>query len=500
MLLCRRSCPTTKQVWESVSHEIGEEWAPGLHLHKHKQRQQQHSLPHLTSVHSCVAGHTLGLSHDGFWTIRNGVEVYEQYYRGNTAFAPIMGYAGGAQFTQWNNGQYPAGAKPNNTEDDLAIIGDVRRNGLPPLADEAGNTAETALALCSASNCSEPEPSTGRATVRIDAIANSGTDKDFFSFTAGVPGNAIITIDYVPVWIQRVSETQAFVAQRGNLRLDLAFSDGAVILDKGGPYKTNAWRQVMRATLPAAGTYTFWVQPTTLTDPDNTLQLPTNYGNVGDYTITLEFPQAQPVLPSPSPSPVPSPSPSPLPSPSPSPSPQIPPIENCVAKLDCDILGLCTAGCGCLNETTCKCNATQGFTAGTYRGLPQCMWALQKWVAAPTKIGYFRAKTNTRVRLPWSLLSGGVAGCPAAGKKVLKAAGITIGTTLSACPTGTPVSLAAATITQANDFQSCSRGSGYTVFTAKAAGVASTVAKRCRMLTVKTSDGRTFTGTIYVSK
>lgn len=80
-------------------------------------------------------GHSLGLHHDGS---TNPVAAYSF---GTSAWGPIMGGAGNAQYVTWSKGEY---AFANNSEDDLAVMGSF---GAPPLADLVGDTPASAQLL-----------------------------------------------------------------------------------------------------------------------------------------------------------------------------------------------------------------------------------------------------------------------------------------------------------------------------------------------------------------
>jgi hypothetical protein len=97
----------------------------------------------------------------------------------------------------------PAGTygTPTNTEDDITIIGST----LPLLQDEAGNTAATAEPVCNISTCTAsalPRGSTRKRAV-VHAVANSGTDVDYYSFVACDAGPVSITVQYVTGMSQR---------------------------------------------------------------------------------------------------------------------------------------------------------------------------------------------------------------------------------------------------------------------------------------------------------
>jgi hypothetical protein len=99
---------------------------------------------------------------------------------------------------------HPAGnlepsGKPNNNEDDISIISSY----LPLLPDEAGDTEATAVPLCDYGKCTPPNAVTKRVQAVVQAVANSGSDKDYYSFAAAAAGPVTIRVDYVPGFSQR---------------------------------------------------------------------------------------------------------------------------------------------------------------------------------------------------------------------------------------------------------------------------------------------------------
>jgi Metallo-peptidase family M12B Reprolysin-like len=99
-----------------------------------------------TSAKSCAEaasheiGHTLGLAHDGRGA--SGGQPREEYYEGHgsgaTGWAPIMGVGYYRQLTQWSRGEY---ARANNTQDDVAIMGENLK--IPLLNDDHGSKRDT---------------------------------------------------------------------------------------------------------------------------------------------------------------------------------------------------------------------------------------------------------------------------------------------------------------------------------------------------------------------
>jgi hypothetical protein len=230
-----------------------------------------------------------------------------------------------------------------------------------------------------------------------------------------------------------------------------------------------------------AGTYKFFVEPTIHVDTNRTLDLPSNYGNVGDYTITVEYPGV------------------------------IPPPD-CNPLTTCNPRSICSSGCSCSTTTsgapTCSCNAAQGLKRGTLAGKPACIWNLlqpttgvaPKW-SVPSNIGFFAAPARGLVKIPW--LS---TGCPAAGKSVVSSAVLLSAT---ACPTpaaATAAPLDLAGTSETVNTENCTvssavpgRRAGYRVMRVVLAGGAAPVVGTCYGFRVATTDGRAYNGVMQVT-
>ncbi|WIA36098.1 hypothetical protein OEZ86_007449 [Tetradesmus obliquus] len=468
-------------------------------------------------------GHLFGLTHDGLLTTSTPQPVLYEYYTGpelgyqilqtattskgttltvttNLApWAPIMGSAAAALFSVWNNGQYGSTEKtgtPNNQQDDITILSNTAAHGLPRLPDEAGDSETNAAALCTAiGTCSASAATAGYVRATANAVINSGTDQDYFSFTANAAGSITIRIDYTPPWGQEIFQdagpygtfSYSVPFPRSDLRLDLGFPAGSLFSDVVKPQSSIVdASQTFMATVPAAGTYKFFVAPTTQVDTNRTLDLPSNYGNVGDYTLTVEYPGTVP--------------------------PPAPPPD-CSNLTTCNPKSICSSGCSCstpaTGSPTCSCNAAQGLKRGMLAGKPACIWNLlqptsgavsPKW-SLPTAIGFFSAPARGLVKLPW--LS---TGCPAAGKKVVASA--TLLSPAKDCPSNAaaavPLELAGAS--EVVNSENCtaipavpSRRAAYRVMRVVLAGGVAPVAGRCYGLRVVTSDGRAYSGVVLVS-
>jgi hypothetical protein len=112
-------------------------------------------------------GHTMGLDHDG---LNDGTE----YFMGNGLWAPIMGNSYTKAMSQWSKGEYN---DANNTEDDVAIIGE--ENGFGFRADDAGNTTGTALAL------KTEDDNVTILPAKNHGVISKANDIDVYSFNTG---------------------------------------------------------------------------------------------------------------------------------------------------------------------------------------------------------------------------------------------------------------------------------------------------------------------------
>jgi hypothetical protein len=227
------------------------------------------------------------------------------------------------------------------------------------------------------------------------------------------------------------------------------------------------------------GTYTFFVAPTVQISTDSTYDLPSNYGNVGDYSLTVEFPGgAQP--------------------------------PDCNTLTTCNPRNICTSGCSCSSPATgapiCSCNAALGLKRGNLAGKSACVWNLlqpsfaevPKW-SIPGNIGYFSAPVRSLVKLPWTST-----GCPAAGKALITSAVLK---GVRPCPNTTfPTPLELAGSSELVNTEKCTvnpvvptRRQLYRVMRVVLAGGAVPTAGSCYGLRVATSDGRAYNGVMQVT-
>ena len=225
-------------------------------------------------------GHNLGLSHDA--TSASG------YYRGHgsgaSSWGPIMGAAYGRQVTQWSSGEY-AGA--NNREDDTAIIKD--RLGLR--ADDHANTAAGATPLVTSAGgivaSTSVERDMNNARPENKGLIGSRSDVDVFVFTAAA-GPLALTV--APV---RMPANTA--GANLDVRVQLYAEGGALVASAGADGNTGA---VLSRTV-SAGRYYLHVSGV-----GDALTPYSDYGSLGQYSISGSIPVATLNKTPPSPNPM----------------------------------------------------------------------------------------------------------------------------------------------------------------------------------------------------
>jgi PKD repeat protein len=198
------------------------------------------------------AGHNMGLSHDG--TSSSG--YYSGHGSGETGWAPIMGVGYYQPLVQWSKGEY---ASANNTQDDYAVM---QNTGLPPRADDHGNSIATATAMPSTT-------ASGVTTFTASGVIERPTDFDFLSFAAGA-GSVTINVSPAP----RGPKLDVLATLRNGA--------GAVIATSN---PTDSLPASIAASISTAGTYYVSVDGVGKGDPLSTGY--TDYGSVGQYTVSV---------------------------------------------------------------------------------------------------------------------------------------------------------------------------------------------------------------------
>jgi hypothetical protein len=213
-------------------------------------------------------GHTLGLHHDG--RTSPAEEYFAGHGSGSHSWGPIMGAPYGVALTQWSKGEY---ANANNQEDDLAIIAS-NKNGFGYIADDIGNSRETATAI-----------STTQGTVSLSATKahlHSGGDEDVFSLT--VPATTLYVTVAPPYGI-------------GNADVGATLEDGAGnILATGSSYDVSS----SISKVLSAGTYYLRVKSDRYGDVVGSGYVNgySSYGSIGEYTVsgTVAGPPSPPTI------------------------------------------------------------------------------------------------------------------------------------------------------------------------------------------------------------
>jgi PKD repeat protein len=207
------------------------------------------------AAHEC--GHNLGLSHDG---TTSGTSYYAGHGSGETGWAPIMGSGYYKNLTQWSRGEY---SLANNTEDDLAVIG---QNGCVFRTDDYPNSAATA-----------PRIGSGTSINASGLIANSG-DVDVLSFAAGA-GQLSLTV------------APATLGPNLDIALELRDESNTLVASSN---PANLLAGTISATVPA-GTYFLSVRGTGNGDPLVTGY--TSYASTGSWTLSGTVPMPSTSVP-----------------------------------------------------------------------------------------------------------------------------------------------------------------------------------------------------------
>lgn len=179
----------------------------------------------------------------------------------------------------------------SNFDDELSIINQT----LPTISDEAGNTAADALTLCTQSTCTQHTTRPGWVTSTVLGKVTHSQDQDWYQLTASATVEPLLLQLAVHAnWRQRAGQKKEAVWRVSNLRLDLRFDDKAVKVLGTTDVGMLTSQQNFTVTLPPLkpGTYTFSVRPTAMLDRGANVSLPTVYGNLGSYELTVQWPFA----------------------------------------------------------------------------------------------------------------------------------------------------------------------------------------------------------------
>ncbi len=210
----------------------------------------------LSDIVSHEAGHTLGLSHDGGENVPG--DGVEDYFSGQTGWAPIMGAGYSEPLVQWSDGTYTTA---NNQEDDLAVM---ETFGVDLLADDHGDASNSATPLA--------------LNVAETGVITTPTDVDSFSF---VPLTNTVTVSVaLPSRSPNVDVSLVVTDSLGNTiaTVNPDFSPLSAVEASGlsaSSVVTVVSGQTYYATIDGAG---FGLGTTTGYS---------DYGSIGDYRITV---------------------------------------------------------------------------------------------------------------------------------------------------------------------------------------------------------------------
>lgn len=211
-------------------------------------------------------GHNLGLSHDA----TSSSNYYRGHGTGATSWGPIMGVSYNRQVSQWSSGEYPGA---NNREDDTAIVG--ARLGLR--ADDHADTATGATPLVTSAGGIVAATTVDRdmtnASPQNKGVIGTRGDVDVFTFTAAA---GALNLSVTPV---RMPSNTA--GANLDVRLELWAEGGALVANVDTAGNTGA---VLSRTV-SAGRYFLHVSG--VGDPGTPYS---DYGSLGQYTISGSIP------------------------------------------------------------------------------------------------------------------------------------------------------------------------------------------------------------------
>ena len=225
-------------------------------------------------------GHNLGLSHDATATS----SYYGGHGAGVTSWGPIMGTGYNRAVSQWSRGEY-AGA--NNFEDDVALVtGKLSLRG-----DDYGNTNASASPLIA-----NPTGTVTSTTVDNDwsnlqpqnkGLIENQTDIDVFYFDAS-PGTVNLTA---------MPHRMPVDTAGGNLDLQLAlYSQGGALLGTASPNGGTSANVLVNVPAGRLFLHVSGVGDPTVPYSD--------YGSLGQYTLSGTIPIAAPNTIPPTPNPM----------------------------------------------------------------------------------------------------------------------------------------------------------------------------------------------------
>lgn len=231
-------------------------------------------------------GHTLGLEHDGRNPPLAGFSSTDgSYYYGHgdpssaVGWAPIMGAGYYQKLVQWSKGQYPAA---DNQQDDVAIIsgqasfsfgGPAYTNTVGYIADDAGNTRATAVAVNLASGAPQ-----------VTGIISTAADVDYYSFT--LTSASEVTVSAAP---------PSSYPKQANLDVEIELQVSSGFPEANANPVAALDASITRTLSP--GTYYVRVGGAGRNGSGGTDYGYDNYGSIGQYRLSIVL--AAPVITSP---------------------------------------------------------------------------------------------------------------------------------------------------------------------------------------------------------
>ena len=224
-----------------------------------------HGTLTLAQTISHEVGHNLGLSHDG----TSNLTYYSGHGSGATGWGPIMGAPFTKQISHWSEGIYP---DANNQQDDLATI---EVFGLNRRTDDHGNTQANASDIPTTPLGTNPQT----FSIATSGVIERRTDVDVFKLTAGT-GNVSINISPAPLG--------------PNLDIEALLHDASGnLLASSNP--TEALNAQINFTSPSNEEVFLTISGVGKGNPLSTGY--TDYGSIGQYSISGTIPDSQPVAP-----------------------------------------------------------------------------------------------------------------------------------------------------------------------------------------------------------